>query len=180
MKKIDVSKIEGYAEMTAEEKVKALEEYEVEETVIDNSADEKQKLKDAITNATKEAAEYKRKWQATLSEQEKERISREERLKSLEAENAEFRKQKRISDYTAQFMGAGYDEATAKAMAANLPEGIGEDFFTAQKDFIAAQRQKMAVDAINSTPKPTAGSPLTGNDAFSAEQAKMRQYFGLK
>ena len=57
--KIDVSKISGYAEMSAEEKVKALEAFESEEKQTKDS-DEVIKLKEALNKATSEAAQNKR------------------------------------------------------------------------------------------------------------------------
>ena len=52
MAKIDTSKIEGYAEMTPEQKLAALEGFEYE----DNSA-ELEKQKNALSKANSEAAE---------------------------------------------------------------------------------------------------------------------------
>lgn len=56
MAKIDTSKITGYAEMSAEDKLKALEAFEYE----DNAA-ELEKQKAAVSKANSEAAEWKRK-----------------------------------------------------------------------------------------------------------------------
>ena len=52
MAKIDTSKIEGYADMTPEQKLAALEGYEYE----DNAA-ELEKQKNALSKANSEAAE---------------------------------------------------------------------------------------------------------------------------
>ena len=61
MAKIDTSKITGYAEMSAEDKLKALEAFEYE----DNAA-ELEKQKAAVSKANSEAAEWKRKHNALL------------------------------------------------------------------------------------------------------------------
>lgn len=63
MAKIDTSKITGYAEMSAEDKLKALEAFEYE----DNAA-ELEKQKAAVSKANSEAAEWKRKHNALLGE----------------------------------------------------------------------------------------------------------------
>ena len=55
MAKIDTSKIEGYADMSAEDKLKALEAFEYE----DNAA-ELERQKNALSKANSEAAEWKR------------------------------------------------------------------------------------------------------------------------
>ena len=74
--KFDVSKIEGYAEMSAEDKVKALEEYEIE-VPKDNTA-EVNNLKEALSKANSqtskacsEAAEWKRQYREKQTEQER-------------------------------------------------------------------------------------------------------------
>ena len=64
MAKIDTSKIEGYADMTPEQKLAALEGYEYE----DNAA-ELEKQKNALSKANSEAAEWKHKHNALLSEE---------------------------------------------------------------------------------------------------------------
>ena len=55
MAKIDVSKIEGYAEMTPEEKVAALEAHEY-----DDLSAEVEKYKNAASKANSEAADWRR------------------------------------------------------------------------------------------------------------------------
>ena len=69
---IDVSTIPGYAEMTAEEKVAALEGYTFEPPKsVDNA--EVDKLKQAVSKANSEAAEWKRKHNALLSDDDRSR-----------------------------------------------------------------------------------------------------------
>ena len=78
MAKIDTSKITGYAEMSAEDKLKALEAFEYE----DNAA-ELEKQKAAVSKANSEAAEWKRKHNALLGEDEKKKQEQELRLQEL-------------------------------------------------------------------------------------------------
>ena len=58
--KIDTTKITGYAEMSAEEKLKALEEFEI--VIPKPDTDEADKLKAALSKANSEAAEWKRQF----------------------------------------------------------------------------------------------------------------------
>ena len=58
--KIDTSKITGYAEMSAEEKLAALEAFEIEAPK--SGTDETEKLKAALSKANSEAAEWKRQF----------------------------------------------------------------------------------------------------------------------
>lgn len=177
--KIDITKITGYAEMTPEEKVKALEELEfAEPTAAD--PDEIKKYKKLIDDATAEAASFKKKYQASLSDAERKEMERAEKEKKLAEELQAYKDKERVSNYTAQFMGAGYDEATAKRLAVSLPDGMSEDFFAAQKEYIAAVKQQVAIQNINSVPKPSAGTPVTGNQVYDEQTEKLKQYFGLK
>ena len=79
MAKIDTSKITGYAEMSAEDKLKALEAFEYE----DNAA-ELEKQKAAVSKANSEAAEWKRKHNALLGEDEKKKQEQEEKFANME------------------------------------------------------------------------------------------------
>ena len=66
MAKIDTSKIEGYASMSVEDKIKALEALEY-----DDNAAELERLRKANDKLSSESAEWKRKHNALLSEEEK-------------------------------------------------------------------------------------------------------------
>ena len=65
MAKIDTSRIAGYADMSLEDKLKALEAFEY-----NDNASELEKQKAAVSKANSEAAEWKRKHNALLSEDE--------------------------------------------------------------------------------------------------------------
>ena len=67
--KIDVTKIEGYSEMSAEEKLAALESYTIPDPDYTGYV-----KKDAFDKAASEAAEWKRKHNALLSEEEQKRL----------------------------------------------------------------------------------------------------------
>ena len=174
--RIDTTKITGYETMSAEEKIAALEAYEVEPTV-DNA--ENAKLKASLSKANTEAAEYKRKLNEKLSEQEKAEAERAEKEKSMQEELQTLRAEKRVSVYTNKLVEAGYDVATAKTMAANLPDGIGEDYFTSQKTFLENTKKQFEADSLKKQPSLTDGKPLTKEDLTSAEDAKLDSYFGL-
>ena len=93
MPKIDTSLIEGYADMTPEQKLAALEGYEY-----DDHSEELERQKAAVTKANGEAAEWKRKHTALLSEEEKKKQEDADKLTSMEKELAELRKDKVVSD----------------------------------------------------------------------------------
>lgn len=147
---------------------------------------ENEKLKKAISASNADAAKHKRdaeewqgKYKATLDEQEKAKLEAEETLKRLTAENEQFKAEKRISAYTAKLMGAGFDQATASAMASTLPDGIPDSFFEGQKAFLEAQKQAFKTQNLNSQPNlPVGAAPSTG-DTMSAIDKQLRASFGL-
>jgi len=152
MAKIDTSKIEGYADMTPEQKLAALEGYEYE----DNAA-ELEKQKNALSKANSEAAEWKRKHNALLSEEEKKKQEDADKLAQMEQELADLRKGKTVSEYKAKFVAQGYDEA-AQALA----NGDSAKVFANQSKFLEEYAKKVKADALKKTPKPTPGAGSGG------------------
>lgn len=153
MAKIDTSKIEGYAEMTPEQKLAALEGFEYE----DNAA-ELEKQKNALSKANSEAAEWKRKHNALLSTEEKKKQEDAEKLAQMEQELADLRKGKTVSEYKAKFVAQGYDEALAEETAKALADGDSAKVFANQSKFLEDYAKKVKADAIKKTPKPGAGA----------------------
>lgn len=157
MAKIDTSKIEGYADMSAEDKLKALEAFEYE----DNAA-ELERQKNALSQANSEAAEWKRKHNALLSEEEKKKQEDADKLTQMEQELEELRKGKTISEYKAKFVAQGYDEALAEDTAKALADGDSAKVFANQGKFLEDYAKKVKADAIKKTPKPSGGSGSGG------------------
>lgn len=153
MAKIDTSKITGYAEMSAEDKLKALEAFEYE----DNAA-ELEKQKAAVSKANSEAAEWKRKHNALLGEDEKKKQEQEEKFANMEKELSELREAKRVSEFKAKFIAQGYDEVLAEDTAKAMADGDSAKVFANQSKFLEEYAKKVKADAIKKTPKPGAGS----------------------
>lgn len=157
MAKIDTSLIEGYAGMTPEQKLAALEAFEYE----DNAA-ELEKQKNALSKANSEAAEWKRKHNALLSEEEKKKQEDAEKLTQMEQELADLRKAKTVSEYKAKFVAQGYDEALAEETAQAYADGDNAKVFANQSKFLEEYAKKVKADALKKTPKPTPGAGSGG------------------
>ena len=82
MAKINVSDIEGYAEMTAEEKVAALENYEYEDNA--QAVSDLEKYKDAVTKANHEAADFKKQLKALQEQTKTGNTKADETIQSLQ------------------------------------------------------------------------------------------------
>lgn len=159
MAKIDTTKIEGYDKMTPEQKLAALEGFEYE----DNAA-ELEKTKNALSKSNSEAAEWRKKHNALLSEEEKKKQEDAEKLTQMEKELAELRKGKTVSEYKAKFIAQGYSEALAEDTAQALADGDTTKVFVNQQKFLDEYAKTVKADALKKTPKPAAGSGSTEID----------------
>lgn len=152
-------KIEGYESMSAEEKLKALEGLDVEDS------SDYQKLKDSFNKTSSEVADYKKKLKAKEEElnakltddekREKERMAKEaEREAMLES----LLKEKSVAEHKANFLKVGYDEELANASATALVDGDFKLVFDNLGKFISDRDKQAQVKALDSTPRPMSGS----------------------
>ena len=175
--KIDTSKITGYADMTAEEKLKALEEFEIE-TPKDNG-DEVTKLKTALSKANSDAAEWKRQFREKQTEQERAEAERAEREKAVEDELRTLRRDKTVSGYVAQCLALGYDKDLALRAAEAMADNDAAAIMACQQDFLEAKQKELEAAALNKQPTLTPGAPPTAKQAEQEAENKLRQRFGL-
>ena len=118
---------------------------------------ENAKMKRAFDKASSEAADYKKKYNATLSEQEKasmekaeEQARRDERLAELERENS-------IHRFTEQFLDLGYDKASAVEAATAQVDGDVDALFKLQKKIIDEKVLAKEQELIKDMPRATTG-----------------------
>lgn len=152
MAKIDVSAIAGYAEMTPEQKIAALEAYEYE----DNAA-EVERLKNAVTKANKESAERKQKLSDLQTEEQRKQQAQEEELQKLREEVETARKERTIAGYKASLLANGYEEALANESAQALFDGDTAKFFANQKKAREAQEKEIKKQLLGGNDAPPAG-----------------------
>lgn len=165
MAKIDTSKIEGYQDMTAEEKLAALEGFEYE----DNFA-ELEKHKNLLSKANGEAAEFKKKYNSLLDdEKKKQEEEKEEREKILE-ELETLRKEKKVASYGAKLISQGFDEKLAVKAANALADGDMETYFDCHKKHSEAYRKKIEAELISNT-----GSLNEGGSGEGMSLEKLRK-----
>lgn len=175
--KLDTSRIAGWDDLSAEDRVKALLEQEIE--VEQPEPADTLRLKNALNKACEEAASYKKALREKQSEAERAEADRAEREKALQDELASYRDRERISTYKANLMGAGIDEPTADLMAKSLPEGVSDEYFLATKSFLDNQRQKLLTESINKQPGLSVGTPPTAAQAEREEENLLRKRMGL-
>lgn len=159
--KIDITKIEGYADMTAEEKLAALEAYEMDTSGLVSKA--------LLDKATSEAAGYKKQLREKLSEDEKAKEERDEEFKRVSEELEQLRTERAIDSAAKKWMSLGYDEKLATETAKAMVSGDTEKVFANHAKFIAEKEKSLKAELLKDTPTPPPGEGSKGmtKEAFS-------------
>lgn len=176
-RKIDTSTIQGYAEMSVEDKLKALEGFEYE----DNTA-ELERLKNSVSKANGEAAEWKRKHNELLSEEDRAKAEREEEQKKILEELETFRRSDRISKHKVSLMSNGFSEKNATEAAEALEAGDTARFYAVQKSHIEEVQANLKKELLGGTPTPPngAGTSVMTKAAFLNLDSKAQaEYIAL-
>jgi hypothetical protein len=176
--KIDTTAISGYAEMSAEEKLAALEAYEFEAPKADES-EEVKKLKTALSNANSQAADWKRQFREKQTEAERAEAERKEREEAVENELRTLRRDKTVSGYQAQCLALGYTQELALRAAEAMADNDAAAIMACQQEFLDAKQKELEAAALNKQPTLTTGSPPTAQGADLEALNKQRRYFGL-
>jgi hypothetical protein len=168
---MNVNNIEGYAEMTLEQKVAALEAYEpdmtgfVKKSVYDKTASDlakaKQTIKDHMTEDEAKATEAAEKHAALMEE-----------LETLKAEKV-------VSGYVASYLAMGYEEKLAKSTAEALAKGDMTTVFKNQKTHADAREKALRTELLKQTPPPAAGTgdaKLTKEDTRKMTLAELTEF----
>lgn len=130
--------------------------------------EENGKLKNAQSNASADAAKYKRELQSRMSEQEKAENATKELIEQLKADNERMKREQEVAVRTAQYAGLGFDGNLAKQAAEAW--GIDHESFTASfKTFLAAHDKALLADQLRATPRPGTGAvePTITKEQFS-------------
>ena len=178
MAKINTAAIEGYAEMSAEDKLKALEEYEFE-TPAPKENDEVTKLKAALSKANSDAAEWKRQFREKQTEAERAEAERKEHEAAVEDELRTLRRDKTVSGYIAQYLALGYTQELALKAAEATADNDAATIMSCQQEYIEAKTKELEAAALNKQPTLTPGAPPTAKQAEEEATNKLRQHFGL-
>lgn len=148
--KIDTSTIEGYEEMTLEQKLAAIEAMEVPDPV-DLTGYVK---KDALDKAAKEAAEYKRQLKEKMTTEETTAAEQQAKWDELQENYNALMKKSTVAEHTARFLALGYEEKLARETAEALFDGDMDKVFANQQAFKAAMEKSIKADVLKHTPAP--------------------------
>ena len=166
---IDVSAIEGFESMTAEQKVDALTKFEIPESV-DMS---KYVSKEVFDKKASEAAGLSKQLKDKMSEDERSAAEKAENEKKILAELEQLRKDKTIATYTSQYLSMGYTKELAEDTAKAMADGDMDKVFANGVKHRDAMEKEIKEKLMNGTPKPSGAGGSGDNKADSAiEKAK--------
>ena len=149
--KLSVLLGDAYKEgMTADEIISALEK------VADPNA-EVEKLRNAVTKANGEAAEYKKQLKAKRTDDENAAQEQADKLESMEKELAGLRKEKTVSEYKAKLVAQGYDEDLANETAAAMESGDMTTVFANNQKFLTDYAKRVVAEKLKGTPRGADG-----------------------
>jgi len=149
MAKIDTSTIEGYSDMTPEQKIAALEAYESAEP--DYSGYVK---KDVFDKTASELAAKKKELNAKLSEDEKKRRQEQEDREKLQSAYDQLLHDSKISKFKAELLAMGYEDKLASETAEAMVDGDNDKVFANQKKQLEVVQKAARAEALKKTPKP--------------------------
>ena len=154
MAKIDVTQIEGYDTMTAEQKIAALEGFDIS---LDTSGYVKKGLYD---NVATEVSNLKKK----IKEAQSGATTSDEKVKELE-------KRLKIMDLEKQYVATGYTPEDASKAASAFYDGDTETMFSLQKQYTENARKNAAAEAMKNTPAPDSKANNSQISNFDKEYA---------
>lgn len=141
--------------MTLEEVNAAL----AEKDFVDKSAMDGYVPKKLLEDANSEAADYKKKWRATLSEVEQKRQDEADEKAALQAENAKLKKESALARLTGNYLSLGYDAEDAKKIAEAAYDGDTDEVFRMQTKHQEDMKKNIEADLMKKMPDSPSGNP---------------------
>ena len=114
--------------------------------------------KEMLDRATSEAADWKKKYRATLDEKTRLADEQKETTEALRTELEAMKKEKSISDMSAKFIEIGYTPELAKETAVAQYEGDYGTFFSNMKKYSDELKTSLKSKAQDNTPAPPVGT----------------------
>lgn len=175
----DWTKVEGYKEeMTADEKLALLENYEAPaapEEPIGNTVS-----KAMYDKLASEHAKVKKELRAKQTASEQEESERAEREEATRLELEQLRKEKRLSSYKASYLSQGYDEQLAEEAAAAMVDDDTDALFAVMRKQTVNAEKALRAKIMKETPVPPAGDDPTEEQKKKKQMEERRKYFGLR
>lgn len=149
--KIDTSNIEGYAEMSAEEKLAALEGLDINVPEPDYSGYVK---KEQFDKTASELAAKKKELAAKMSADEQKEQADKEAMDELQNKYDKLLHESLVSKNKAELLALGYEDKLANDTAEAMANGDLATVFKNQKKHLDKFEAEIKAEALKSTPKP--------------------------
>lgn len=158
--------------MTAEEIISALEK------VVDPNV-EIEKLRNAVTKANSQAADFKKQLTAKRTDDENAEQQRadeladlQRQLKELQESNSALLREKTLASYQAEFVKQGYDAELAVKAANALADGDMAKVFKFQSEFMTAHDTAYKASLLKDMPTPPGAEGEGGAENAGVALAK--------
>ena len=155
-------KIEGYKDMTPEQKLAALENYEVNEPDYSGYV-----TKEVFDKTASELANTKKQLREKMSAEEVKAKEDAEKYEEVVKERDALLREKTILGHKTKYLSLGYDESLANETAEAMANGEIEKVFANQKKHLEAVEKKIRADVLKDTPKPEGGN---GSETITKEK----------
>lgn len=164
--KIDVTTIDGYAEMTEAEKLAVLENYEYDIPQPDYTGYIKKDMYDKLSS---EIAKIKKERDALLSEDEKNKLAYNEEVETLRQKVADMERDTKLAEIKSNYISMGYDDELALDTAQATVDGDNAKIIANLKKFLDAHDKAFEANLMAKTPRPD------GSGANSTPKKKTRE-----
>ena len=121
---------------------------------------ENNKLRQANTNASADASEWKKKYQSKLSEEEKAKQTQDEQTAAMQKELEDLRKERNIARFTSTLVAKdiGMESEVAQSVAEALHAGDTEKVFDGIRKFITSHDKALHENALRNNPTLASGA----------------------
>ena len=160
--KISTEKIEGYKDMTLEQKLAALEQYEIETPDYTGYVS-----KGVFDKTASELADVKKQLREKMSAEELKAKEDAEKWDEIVKERDALLREKTIATHKAKYLSLGYEEGLANETAEAMANGEIDKVFANQKKHLDAVEKKIRADVLKETPSPEGGK---GSDTMTKEK----------
>lgn len=167
--KVDVTKIDGYENMTPEEKVAALEGFEIETPKADTS--EMDNLKNLLSKRNSENASLTKQLREKMTAEEQAQADRKAEMEAKDARIAELEKKDKLATYTASYMSIGFTQEEARKQAELLYEGDFASVIANHKVHVENIGKQAVADAITKNHLSAGGVPAKQEDDTALRRA---------
>lgn len=127
----------------------------------------------------RESAEWKEKYEATLSEAEKAEQKRQAEEEERQTLLNELIRKNDIAENKAEFLALGYSEELATKSATAFVDGDKASLLEGMRTFLDTTRKEIEANLLKQQPALSSGKPLEIQDVEDAEMQRLRKYAGL-